>query len=83
MAVDRWRVAVVGVFELVARHLAFHDARIGAAAACGEQFVEDLGGDDAVGVVECRQGEKPGWLEVVRRAARSERRNDSLSGSCP
>ena len=59
-AVDCWRVAVVGVFELIARHLAFHDAQIGATAAGGEQFVQDLGGDDAVGVVEGVRGKNRG-----------------------
>ncbi len=33
VAVDRWHVAVVGVFELVARHFAFDDPGICAGAA--------------------------------------------------
>ena len=33
MAIDGWGVAVVAVFELVARHFAFDDARVGARAA--------------------------------------------------
>jgi hypothetical protein len=33
VAVDRWRVAVMRVFELVARHFAFDDAGIGTGAA--------------------------------------------------
>ena len=36
---------MVSVFELVVRHLAFDDPRIGAWAAHGEQLVEDFGGD--------------------------------------
>ena len=57
---DRWRVAVVGVFELVARHFSFDDPRIGAGAANGQQFVQDFGGDASVGVVEGVRGKNPG-----------------------
>ena len=61
-AVDRWRVAVVGVFELVARHLAFHYSRIGAGAARREQLVEDFGGDGLVRVAEDVRGKNRGGL---------------------
>ena len=74
---------MVGVFDLVDRHLSFDHTRVGAGASGGQQFVEDLGGDASVGIVEDVRGKKPGWLAVVRRAARSERVNDNLSGSCP
>jgi hypothetical protein len=51
--VVRWGVAVVGVFELVAGHLAFDDR---AWAARGEQFVDDLGGDADFRVVDRLRG---------------------------
>ncbi len=57
---DRRRVAVVGVFELVARHLAFDDPRVGPGTSGGKQFVEDLGGDGVVGVIEGLRGKNPG-----------------------
>ena len=67
-AVDRWRVAVVGVFELVARHLAFDDARIGARVASGEELVEDLGGDADFRVDEDVRGKNPGgWRSFGER----------------
>jgi hypothetical protein len=59
---DRWRVAVVGVFELVARHLAFHHSRISAGAARREQLVEDFGGDGSVRVAEDVRGKNRGGL---------------------
>ena len=61
-AVDGWRVAVVGVFELVVRHLAFDDPRIGAWAARGEQLVEDFGGDAGFGVGDRLRGKNRGGL---------------------
>jgi hypothetical protein len=60
--VDRWRVAVLGVFELVARHLAFDDARIGAGAASGKEAVEDLGGNADFGVDDDVRGKNRGGL---------------------
>ena len=53
-------VPVVVVFELVAGHLAFDDSRICAAAARGEQFVKDLGGDAVVRGTEDVRGKNPG-----------------------
>ena len=53
---------MVSVFELVVRHLAFDDPRIGAWAARGEQFVEDLGGDAEVRVAEGLRGKNRGGL---------------------
>lgn len=50
MAANCWRVAVVGVFELVARHFAFDDAGVGARAPSGQQLAEDFGGDAGFGV---------------------------------
>jgi len=59
-AVDRWSVAVVGVFELVVGHFAFDDPRIGAWATRGEQFVEDFGGDALVRGAEDVRGKNRG-----------------------
>ena len=53
---------MVGVFELVARHLAFDDPRIGAWAARGEQLVEDFGGDADFRVADGLRGKNPGGL---------------------
>jgi hypothetical protein len=53
-------VPVVVVFELVAGHLAFDDSRICAAAARGEQFVKDLGGDAVVRGTEDVRGKNRG-----------------------
>lgn len=59
---------MVGVFELVARHLAFDDPRIGPWAALGEQFVEDFSGDGVVGVIEGLRGKNPGgWRSFGER----------------
>ena len=65
---DRRRVAVVGVFELVARHLAFDDAGISAWAALGEQRVQDFGGDADFRVVDRLRGKNPGgWRSFGER----------------
>ena len=61
-AVQRWGVAVVGVFELVAGHLSFDDARVGAWAACGQQLVEDFGGDARFRVPDDLRGKNRGGL---------------------
>ena len=61
-AVDRCRVAVVGVFELVARHFAFDDARVGARAAPREEFVQDFGGDADFRVADDVRGKNRGGL---------------------
>lgn len=61
-AVDRWRVAVVGVFELVVRHFAFDDTWIGARATSGQELVEDLGGDADFRVDYGLRGKNPGGL---------------------
>ena len=61
-AVDRWRVAMVGVFELVARHLAFDDAWVGTRAASGEELVQDLCGDADLRVADGLRGKNPGGL---------------------
>ena len=60
VAVDCRCVAVVVVFELVAGHLAFDDSRICAAAARGEQFVKDFGGDALVRGTEDVRGKNRG-----------------------
>ncbi len=62
MAVDRWGVAVAGVFELVARHFAFDDAGIGARSALWEHLVEDFGGDAELCIADDLRGENPGGL---------------------
>ena len=59
---DGWSVAVVSVFELVVRHLAFDDPRIGAWAAHGEQLVEDFGGDGDFRVADRLRGKNRGGL---------------------
>lgn len=53
---DDGSVPVVGVFDLVDRHLSFDHAWVGAGASSGQQFVEDLGGDASVGIVEGVRG---------------------------
>ena len=53
---------MVGVFELVARHLAFDDARIGARASSGDEFVEDLSGDADFRVADDVRGKNRGGL---------------------
>ena len=62
VAFDRGCVAVVGVFELVARHFAFDHAWVGAGAPGGEEFVQDFGGDAGVGVAEDVRGKNRGGL---------------------
>src|SRR6516165_9652424 len=62
-AVQRWGVAVVGVFELVVRHVAFDDSRVGARAARGEQLMEDFGGDADFGVADHLRGKNQGGLQ--------------------
>jgi len=62
-AVQRWGVAVVGVFELVVRHFAFDDSRVGARAARGEQLMEDFGGDTDFGVADHLRGKNQGGLQ--------------------
>jgi len=62
-AVQRWGVAVVGVFELVVRHFAFDDSRVGARAARGEQLMEDFGGDADFGVADHLRGKNQGGLQ--------------------
>lgn len=47
-------VSVVGVFDLVDGHLSFDHARVGASSR--QQFVEDLGGEASVGIVEGVRG---------------------------
>lgn len=65
---DDGRVAVVGVFDLVDRHLSFDDARVCAGVSGGEQFVQDLGGDASVGVGEGVRGKNPGgWRWFAER----------------
>ena len=59
---DRWSVAVVGVFELVVGHFAFDDPRIGAWAARGEQLVENFGGDADFRVADRLRGKNRGGL---------------------
>lgn len=54
---DDGSVSVVGVFDLVDGRLSFDHARV--AASSRQQFVEDLGGDASVGMVEGVRG-KPG-----------------------
>ena len=59
---------MVGVFELVARHLAFDDPRIRAWAALGQQLVEDFGGDTDFRVVDGLRGKNPGgWRSFGER----------------
>ena len=59
---------MVGVFELVARHLAFDDAWIGAWPARGQQFVRDFGGDADFRVVDGLRGKNPGgWRSFGER----------------
>lgn len=62
MAVQRWGVAVVGVFELVARHFAFDDPGVGARAARGQRFAQDFGGDTGFGVADGLRGKNRGGL---------------------
>jgi hypothetical protein len=62
LSVDRWCVAVVGVFELVVRHFAFDDARVDAGAAPREELVENFGGDAELRVVDGVRGKNPGGL---------------------
>ena len=59
---DRWRVAVMEVFELVARHFAFDDPGIGAMAAQGQQLAQDFGGDAGLRVGDGLRGKNPGGL---------------------
>lgn len=61
---DRWSVAVVGVFELVVGHFAFDDPRIGAGAARGEQLVENFGGDADFRVADRLRGKNRGGLRL-------------------
>ena len=55
---------MVGVFELVVRHFAFADSRVGARAARGEQLMEDFGGDAHFGVADHLSGKNPGGLRL-------------------
>ena len=64
MAVDGWRIAVVGVFELVVRHFAFDDSRVDARAARGEQLMQDFGGDAHFGVPDHVRGKNRGGLRL-------------------
>jgi hypothetical protein len=57
---DDGSVPVVGVFDLVDRHLSFAHTRVGAGASSGRQLVEDLGGEASVGIVEDIRGKNPG-----------------------
>ena len=65
---DDGRIAVLGVFDLVDRHLSFDDARVGAGTSGGEEFMQDLGGHASVGVVEGVRGKNPGgWRWCAER----------------
>jgi hypothetical protein len=69
---DDGSVPVVGVFDLVDRHLSFDHTRVGAGASGGQQFVEDLGGDASVGIVEDVRGKNPGgWRWSAERPGAS------------
>jgi hypothetical protein len=64
---DRWGAAVVGVFDLVDGYFAFDHSGVGAVGAGGEQFGEDLVGDDVAGVGEGVREKNPGgwrWFAV-------------------
>jgi hypothetical protein len=62
VTVDRLRVAVMGVFELVARHFAFDDSGIGARTADRQQFAQDFGGDTGFRVGDDLRGKNRGGL---------------------
>ena len=65
---------MVGVFDLVDRHLSFDHAWVGAGASSGQQFVEDLGGDASVGIGEGVRRENPGgWRWCPERPGASGR----------
>ena len=69
---DDGSVPVVGVFDLVDRHLSFDHARVGAGASSGQQFVEDLGADASVGIVEGVREKNPGdWRWCAERPGAS------------
>lgn len=53
---DRWGVAVAGVFELVTRHFAFDHPGIGAGATKGQQFTQYFGGNAGLRVGDGLRG---------------------------
>lgn len=63
---------MVGVFDLVDRHLPFDYARVGAGTSGGQEFVQDLGSHAFVGVVEGIRGKNPGgWRWCAERPGAS------------
>jgi len=73
------RIAVVGVFDLLDRHLSFDDTRVGAGSSGGEQFVQDFGGDASGGVSKGVRGKNPGgWRWCAERPGVS-----GLMTACP
>jgi hypothetical protein len=69
---DDGSIPVVGVFDLVDGHLSFDHAWVGTGASIGQEFVEDLGGDASVGVVEGVRGKNPGgWRWCAERPGAS------------
>ena len=59
---------MVGMFDLVGRHLPFDHARVGAGASGWEEFVQDFSGDAVVGIGEGLRGKNPGgWLWFAAR----------------
>jgi hypothetical protein len=61
-AFDDRRVAVVAVFDLIDRHLALDDSRVGAGSSGWQEFTQDFGGDAPISVGECFRGKNPGGL---------------------
>lgn len=53
---------MVAVFDLIDRHLALDDSRVGAGSSGWQEFMQDFAGDASVRVGQGLRGKNPGGL---------------------